>query len=155
EEECAEIRHKLGGIEAAARLTGSDVFERFTGSQIRKFYKDEPRRCEATSHIALVSSFMASLLAGQIAPVDYGDGAGMNLMDIRKKAWHPKALRATAPGLRQKLPALAPSSEIIGPVSSYFVKKYGVSPDAWAVVWSGDNPCSTIGLGLIEEGNAA
>src|SRR4051812_37814911 len=25
EEECAEIRHKLGGIEAAAKLTGSDV----------------------------------------------------------------------------------------------------------------------------------
>jgi xylulokinase len=43
-EECSEIRRKLGGIKGAAQLTGSDVFERFTGPQIRKFYKTEPAR---------------------------------------------------------------------------------------------------------------
>ena len=37
--ECAEIREKLGGIKATAQQTGSDTFERFTGPQIRKFYK--------------------------------------------------------------------------------------------------------------------
>ena len=40
-EECAEIRTKLGGIEATAKATGSDAFERFTGPQIRKFAKTE------------------------------------------------------------------------------------------------------------------
>ena len=40
--ECAEIRKKLGGIKATAKATGSDTFERFTGPQIRKFYKTEP-----------------------------------------------------------------------------------------------------------------
>src|SRR5262249_53886565 len=120
--ECAEIRRKLGGIKEAAQLTGSDVFERFTGPQIRRFYKTEPERYERTASIALVSSFMASLIAGQIAPIDHGDGAGMNLMDIRKKEWSPEALRATAPKLKQKLPTLAPSWKVIGPVSSYFVK---------------------------------
>jgi xylulokinase len=154
-EECAEIRRKLGGIKSAAQLTGSDVFERFTGPQIRRFYKTETDRYEQTSHIALVSSFMASLLAGQIAPIDHGDGAGMNLMDIRKKVWAPEALRATAPKLKQKLPGLAPSWEVVGPVSPYFAKKYGLNPEARALVWSGDNPCSVIGLGLIDESKAA
>jgi xylulokinase len=84
--ECAEIRKKLGGIKYTASRTGSDAFERFTGPQIRKFYKTEPDDAyKKTSSIALVSSFMASLLAGKIAPIDFGDGAGMNLMDIRKK----------------------------------------------------------------------
>lgn len=154
-QECAEIRKGLGGVKASAQRTGSDVFERFTGPQIRKFYKTEKECYQDTHSIALVSSFMASLLAGRIAPIDYCDGAGMNLMDIRKKMWDPQALKATAPGLKQKLPPLAPPWQVIGPVSSYFVKKYGLNPEARALVWSGDNPCSVIGLGLVEEDTAA
>ncbi len=153
--ECSEIRRSLGGIKAAAQLTGSDIFERFTGPQIRKFYKTEPERYKKTASIALVSSFMASLLAGKIAPIDHCDGAGMNLMGIRKKNWDARALKATAPGLKQKLPPLAAPWKVIGRVSSYFVKKYGLNPEASALVWSGDNPCSVIGLGLIDEHTAA
>jgi len=153
--ECGEIRRALGGIKAAAQLTGSDIFERFTGPQIRKFYKTEKARFEKTANIALVSSFMSSLIAGKISPIDHCDGAGMNLMDIRKKVWNPSALKATAPGLESKLPALAAPWTVIGPVSTYFVKKYGLNPEASAIVWSGDNPCSVIGLGLIDEHTAA
>jgi xylulokinase len=153
--ECAEIRKKLGGIKATATATGSDTFERFTGPQIRKFYKTEPQAYAQTAGIALVSSFMASLLAGKIAPIDHGDGAGMNLMDIQKKVWHPKALEATAPDLRKKLPPLAESWKVVGTVSPYFVKKFGVNPNAQTIAWSGDNPCSVIGLGLIKAGMVA
>jgi xylulokinase len=153
--ECSEIRRALGGIKAAAQLTGSDIFERFTGPQIRKFYKTERARYEKTASIALVSSFMASLLAGKIAPIDHCDGAGMNLMDIRRKNWDGRTLKATAPGLKQKLPPLAAPWKVVGTVSQYFVNKYGLNPEALALVWSGDNPCSVIGLGLIDEHTAA
>ena len=153
--ECAEIREKLGGIKATAQKTGSDTFERFTGPQIRRFYKTEPEAYAQTAGIALVSSFMASLLAGKIAPMDYGDGAGMNLMDIRKKVWDTDALKATAPDLNKKLPPLAESWKVVGTVSPYFVKKFGLNPNAQAFVWSGDNPCSVVGLGLIREGMVA
>jgi xylulokinase len=153
--ECVEIRNALGGIKAMAQTTGSDAFERFTGPQIRKFYKTEPDGYAATSNIALVSSFLASILASKVAPIDHGDGAGMNLMDIRKKEWHPKALKATAPQLRKKLPSLAPSSKVIGNISRYFVRRYGFHPSAKVLVWSGDNPCSVVGLGLIKEGTSA
>jgi xylulokinase len=153
--ECAEIRETLGGLKATAEKTGSDTFERFTGPQIRKFYKREPSAYAETTHIALVSSFMASLLAGKIAPIDFGDGAGMNLMDIRKKNWHADALAATAPDLEKKLPPLAEAGKVIGKVSAYFVKKYGLNPETRATVWTGDNPASVIGLGLIREGMVA
>jgi xylulokinase len=153
--ECAAIRQKLGGVKATAVAVGSDAFERFTGPQIRKFARTEPGAYARTAHIALVSSFLASLLAGKIAPIDFGDGAGMNLMDIRKKSWHPAALRATAPKLKGKLPPLAPSGQVIGPVSAYFVHKYGLNPEARATVWTGDNPASVLGLGLIQPGQVA
>lgn len=153
--ECAEIRKKLGGIKYTASRTGSDAFERFTGPQIRKFFKTEPKAYAKTSSIALVSSFMASLLAGKIAPIDFGDGAGMNLMDIRNKVWDMDALKATAPSLKKKLPPLAPSGHVIGPVSAYFVNKYGLNPAALATTWTGDNPASVIGLGLTKPGQVA
>jgi xylulokinase len=153
--ECAEIRKKLGGVKYIASRTGSDAFERFTGPQIRKFFKTEPDAYAKTSGIALVSSFMASLLAGKIAPIDFGDGAGMNLMDVRRKVWDTDALKATAPGLKTKLPPLAASGQVIGPVSAYFVRKYGLNPEALATVWTGDNPASVIGLGLIKPGHIA
>jgi xylulokinase len=153
--ECAEIRKKLGGVKYTASRTGSDASERFTGPQIRKFFKTEPDAYAKTSSIALVSSFMASLLAGKIAPMDFGDGAGMNLMDIRHKIWDTDALKATAPSLKLKLPPLAPSGHVIGKVSNYFVEKFGLNPEALATTWTGDNPASVIGLGLIKPGQAA
>jgi len=154
-QECAEIRKKLGGVKFTASRTGSDTFERFSGPQIRKFYKTDPKAYQKTAGIALVSSFMASLLAGKTAPVDFGDGAGMNLMDIRRKNWNHDALKATAPGLMNKLPPLAAAGQTIGPVSSYFAKKFGLNSEAVATVWTGDNPASVIGLGLIKPGQSA
>jgi xylulokinase len=63
-EECAEITAAVGGAEALARHTGSRAFERFTGPQIRKFFKQDRAGYDATDRVHLVSSFMASLLAG-------------------------------------------------------------------------------------------
>ena len=153
--ECAEIQDSLGGAPAMAETTGSAAFERFTGPQIRKFYKNEPKAYESTAGISLVSSFMASLMAGRVAPIDHGDGAGMNLMDIRLRQWSGKALEATAPGLVNKLPPLAEPWASMGKISPYFSQKYGLNPNAMAVVWSGDNPCSVIGTGLVEPGMVA
>ena len=147
--ECHEIMDALGGPAATAEATGSAAFERFTGPQIRKFYKADAEAYGRTAHVALVSSFMASILAGRIAPIDHGDGAGMNLMDIERKRWHPGALDATAPGLAKRLPELVPSASVIGAVSPYFVENYGLNPAARAVAWSGDNPNSLIGVGLV------
>jgi xylulokinase len=79
----------------------------------------------------------------------------MNLMDNRQRHRHPEALKATAPHLRKKLPPLAQSWHVVGPVSPYYVRKYGVNPAAQSLVWSGDNPCSVIGLGLVHEGMVA
>lgn len=149
--ECEEIRQAMGGMGAVLEATGSNTFERFTGPQIRKFYKEEPGLYAKTKHVALVSSFMSSVLAGKISPIDYGDGSGMNLMDIRKKEWHAKALEATAPNLAEKLPPLVPSATVVGPVHPHFVQ-YGLNPKALSLVWTGDNPSSLLGLGLVEEG---
>jgi xylulokinase len=152
--ECDEIAAAVGGPGALAARTGSRAFERFTGPQIRKFFKQDPVGYQATDRIHLVSSFLASLLAGRHAPLDPGDGSGMNLMDLESASWWPLALDATAPGLPAKLPAIAPSWTIAGSLSPYWRSRHGL-PASRVVVWSGDNPCSLIGTGLVREGLAA
>ena len=154
EEECAEITAGVGGEAVLALRTGSRAFERFTGPQIRRFFKRSPEAYRATARVHLVSSFLASLLAGTDAPIDPGDASGMNLMDLAWQEWWREALEATAPGLREKLPMIAPSHSVIGTLSPYWQRRYRF-PAAKVIAWSGDNPCSLIGTGLVREGRVA
>jgi xylulokinase len=149
--ECAEIESAVGGESVLARNTGSRAFERFTGPQIRSFAKKHPEAYARTARIHLVSSFHASLLAGEDAPIDVGDGSGMNLMDLDTRSWWPPALDATAPDLARRLPVVRPSWTSAGTLAPYWRTRYGL-PAARVIVWSGDNPCSLIGTGLVREG---
>lgn len=76
-----------------SEITGSRAYERYTGPQIRKLFTTEADLYASTERISLVSSFMASLLIGDYASIDETDGAGMNLMDIKKRCWSKEALQ--------------------------------------------------------------
>lgn len=151
ERECREIEAAAGGPRALAALTGSRAFPRFTGPQIRKFWRESADAYDATGRIHLVSSWLASALTGAHAPIDRADGSGMNLMDIHSGEWSGAALDATAPGLRDKLPPLVPSTHAVGTLSPYWQRTLGL-PAARVIAWSGDNPCSLIGTGVTSEG---
>ena len=149
--ECREIEAAVGGADTLRAITGSAAYERFTGPQIRKFSREQPAAYAATARIHLVSSFMATLLRGATAPIDPGDGSGMNLMDLTGNTWSPAALDATAPDLLEKLPPIRPSWESAGRLSPYWRRRYAF-PAAAIVNWSGDNPSSLVGTGVIRPG---
>ncbi len=153
--QCDEIRDSLGGLRSTIELLGSNTFERFSGPQIRKYYQENLEGYNNTSIIHLVSSFMASILLGKNAPIDHGDGAGMNLMNIKTKQWDKRVLEVTAPNLQEKLPNLTAPYKIIGSLSDYFVSKFGFNEGTNLIAWSGDNPNSLIGVGVIEKGKVA
>jgi xylulokinase len=127
---------------------------RFTGPQIRRFYKTSPAEWQRTAEIHLVSSFIPSLLVGKSVSIDLGDGAGMNLLDLAKADWNDSLLDATAPGLRQKLKPPVASTTVVGEIGGYFVKKYGFTPGTKVIAFTGDNPSSLIGMGASKPGTA-
>lgn len=151
-EECEEIAIAMGGNKEVCSRTGSVVIERFTGSQIRKFSKQSPESYTATHRIHLVSSFIASVIAGKSQPIDFGDGAGMNLLNLKTLTWDPDLMNATAEKLAIKL--LPATSCLIpkGTVSSYFIKKYGFSKSCQVCPFTGDNPASLVGMGATTPG---
>lgn len=152
--QCNEISAALGGAAALAGRTGSRAFERFTGPQVRKFACTEPDAYRRTGRIHLVSSFLASLLIGDDAPLDPGDGSGMNLMELESRTWWSDAVQATAPDLTSKLPDIVPSWTVAGTLSPYWQVRHRLPP-ASVITWSGDNPCSLVGVGLVREGVVA
>lgn len=153
--QCREREAALGGAQAVADLTGSRAYERFTGNQIAKIGRVSPQAYTDTHRIALVSSFMASLLTGTYAPIDFSDGSGMNLMNIRSKQWAPAALDCTAVGLADKLGDLVASHGVVGLLHAYYRERFGFAAECRVVAFSGDNPNSLAGLILRQVGDAA
>ena len=147
--ECRELDARFG--ERLRRDTGSPAVERFSGPQIRKFAKEDPDAYRRTERIHLVSSFLCSVLCGSDAPIDFGDGAGMNLLNLNTLRWDGEIAEFTAPGLEKKLPPVLPSCSIAGALDPYFAK-YGFEAGIPVVVWSGDNPNSLVGVGAAESG---
>ena len=149
-EECKEMQNNLNG--SVTELSGSLYCERFTASQIRKFYKNSPKAYKDTKYIHLASSFCASIFAGKSVSIDTSDGAGMNLMNLSTGQWDQNLLDACAPELKDKLPSLAPAASVAGKVSPYFVDKYSLNADCDICLSSGDNPNSLIGCGATDPG---
>ncbi|GER30018.1 xylulose kinase, partial [Striga asiatica] len=154
-EQCKEIEQAVGGALELSRVSGSRAYERYTGPQIRKIFETRPEAYLDTERISLVSSFMASLLIGSYACIDHTDGAGMNLMDIKERAWSERLLEVTAPGLEERLGKLAPAYSVAGLIAPYFVDRYLFDKNCLIIQWSGDNPNSLAGLTLNSPGDLA
>jgi xylulokinase len=145
--QCRAIESAMGGALEVCRRTGSIAIERFSGPQIRRFAETQPEAYAATERIHLVSSFIASILTGSDAPIDRGDGAGMNLLNLDTWDWDPDLMKATAEHLEDRLPAVAPSATLLGKVAGWLVARHGFSPDTEVVAFTGDNPSSLVGMG--------
>jgi len=148
--ECRELQALFGARMQAD--TGSPAIERFTGPQIRKFFKQSPTAYSATDHVHLVSSFIASVLAGKSLPIDFGDGAGMNLLNLKSLTWDKDLIDATAPELSDKLLPAASCLKPQAKISSYFVEKYGFAATCQVCPFTGDNPASLVGMGATTPG---
>ena len=136
--------------------TGSPAIERFAGPQIMKFAKEDPEGYAKTKRIHLLSSFLASYLVGEDMPIDSGDGAGMNLLNLKTGDWDAEICEFTAPGLLAKLPPIKQSNNLKSnnkPLLARFAK-YGLKPGIPVVPFTGDNPASLVGCFAEKPGTA-
>ena len=151
-EQARFIRQHIGGKKNLIRLSGSNAPLRFTGLVMRRVAEQFPEAYEQTENIQLISSLLPAVLTGNSkVPVDFGNACGTSLMDYRRKQWSPQLIRAASEGLpggesnfAGKLPPIVTPDTIVGNIASYFVSKYGFSPDCRVIIGSGDNPQSKV-----------
>jgi xylulokinase len=102
-----------------------------------------------------VSSFLASIFLGKIAPIDISDVCGANLWDIKNGRWHEDLL-ALAAGptssiseLKSKLGEVPEDGgSSFGTISPYFCTRYGFPKSAQIIAFTGDNPSTMLALPL-------
>lgn len=128
--------------------------QRFTGPQILKFRRKYPTAWQETTRVSLVSSFLASVFLGRIAPIDISDACGMNLWDIQAGRWDKKLIAlASGPNdvesLERKLGNVhVDGGQSLGRISSYYVKRYAFKPSCFVAPFTGDNPATILALPL-------
>ncbi|CAI7570627.1 unnamed protein product [Penicillium palitans] len=155
QKECDEFDAALGDREHLAQATGSKAHHRFTGPQILRFTRKHPEIYEKTSRISLVSSFLASLFLGHVAPFDISDVCGMNLWNIKKGEYDERLIQLCSgvfgvEGLKQKLGEVPEDGGLhLGSVHPYFVERFGFSPDCTVIPATGDNPATILALPLL------
>ncbi|OAA53411.1 Carbohydrate kinase, FGGY [Cordyceps fumosorosea ARSEF 2679] len=153
--ECDAFDGALGGRDRLAEVTGSGAHHRFTGPQIMRLRRVHPDVYARTARISLVSSWLASVLLGRIAPIDASDACGMNLWDMSSARWHPDLLSlaagdsVAASRLRAMLgePCLD-AARPLGPVAGYFAARHGLRADCQVLPFTGDNPATLLALPL-------
>ncbi|MBN1644149.1 MAG: hypothetical protein JW856_04960 [Dehalococcoidales bacterium] len=151
-EEAKAIRDFIGGREKMVQMSGSDSPARFTGAVIRKIARQYPAAYQETEHLHLLSSLIPAVLTGNSrTPMDFGNACGMSMMDYSSKDWSVKLIKAVAnelPGgesaLRNKLLPIVSPYTIVGRIATFFIEKYGFSPDCRIIAGSGDNPQSKV-----------
>lgn len=116
-----------------------------------RFRSKHPDAYSKTSRISLVSSFLASVFVGKIAPIDIADVCGMNLFDIKAGSYNQKlmALAAGPSDLESKLGHVPEDGGgSFGEVQKYFVRRYGFNPSCTIAPFTGDNPSTILALPL-------
>ncbi|GAD99699.1 D-xylulose kinase [Paecilomyces variotii No. 5] len=154
QKECDEFDAALGSQEELANVTGSKAHHRFTGPQILRFTRKHSDAYKNTSRISLVSSFLASLFLGHIAPFDISDVCGMNLWNIKNGAYDDRLLKLASgqfsvEDLKKKLGEVPEDGGLdLGKIDRYFVERYSFSPDCTIIPATGDNPATILALPL-------
>lgn len=119
-----------------------------------RFHRLRPEVYKATSRITLVSSFLASIFLGKVAPIDVSDACGMNLFDISSGSWSEPLLELSAgndgvASLRSKLGEVRlDGGGSMGNISPYFTSRYRFPKDCEIAPFTGDNPSTILALPL-------
>ena len=62
-------------------------------------------------------------LSIKVVGIDWSDGGGMNLLDIRTKEWNSDLLDAAGEGLSEKLGSPVSPNTVVGHVSEYMQER--------------------------------
>ena len=149
--EVAALDARFG--EALRVRTGSPAIERFAAAQVMKFAKEAPEAWARTTRVHLLSSYLTSVLAGADAPIETGDGAGMNLLNLQTLGWDEEICAFAAPGLMEKLPRVHKPGDAPLKLADRFAE-FGLQPGIPVAPFTGDNPASLVGCGAAEPGCA-
>jgi xylulokinase len=145
-------------VEWVRTVSGSELELRFAAAQLAGIERRSAGAVgQRTTRVHILSSFLTSVLAGRDAPLDVGEAAGTNLVDLRDPSrvrWSRAMVDAVGiEGLMNKLPKLVETPcEVVSDRPAGWLRTFGINPSAKIVVGTGDNPATLVGTRTAEPG---
>jgi len=150
--QCDEIRKRLGK-KHLIELTGNDALAGFTAPKILWVQQNEPEIYKKAAHILLPKDYVRYKLSGSFA-VDKADGAGMLLMDIKKRDWSEEVLKSLEIPV-EWLPKSYEGPEITSHISKEAAEKTGMKEGTPIIAGGGDQAAQAVGVGAVVSGVVA
>ena len=128
-----QLEQMLGGPEGMSTQVGVCGHSSLLAAQIMHIREAKPDVWSKAGRVQLASSFLASILAGVMAPIVESDASGTGLYSLSKERWDDAVLQAVGGETTQDLlgPVERTSSKPVGTLSSYFSQKYGLEPSTY------------------------
>lgn len=145
EKEAAEIKAEVGE-QRAFQITGVMPHSMYSISKLLFIRNNFPKIFENADKIMLICDYFGYLLTGERV-IDYGLASRTGVFDIEKMEFSEELLSLF--GVDKKLfSAPKPAGSIVGKIK----EEWGV--DAVLVLGSHDQVCTSLGAGLLKEGDA-
>ena len=151
-EECKLLTQAVGGKSTMIKEVGNSQKTGYTAPKILHMKRNEPDIFNKTHTFLVVHNYINWHLTGGAKIMEPGDTSGTALWNPKTKKWSKKVVQAIDSLLPDKLPSVQPSDRTIGRISSFLVKKYGLSPKCKIDAGSGDNMYGAVGTGNIHPG---
>ena len=148
EVECKEIEQSEPNSRA---ITGNIAMPGFTAPKLTWLKKHESDNFDKVAKVLLPKDYLRFLMTGDFAS-DMSDSAGTLWLDVEKRQWSEKMLKATDLTIEQ-MPTLFEGSDITGHLNSNVATKWGMN-QVPVIAGGGDNAAGAAGIGVINPNEA-
>ena len=145
--------HDTVGFDAVVAETLNPVLTGFQAPKIVWLRDNEPQLYERLRMILLPKDYVRFRLTGEFA-TEVSDAAGTSLLNVGRREWSEVMLKGL--GLtREMLPTVYESPVASAAICETGARETGLKAGAPVAGGGGDNACSAVGNGVIEEGIVA
>jgi xylulokinase len=149
--ECDILTRKLGGLEGAIAELGNAVLPGFTAPKILWLKRHEPKNFARLATVLLPHDYLNFWLTGKRV-MEFGDGSGTALLNVRTRDWSSKMVRAIDAKLADALPPLIRSDQPAGVLQESTARELGLKAGVLVSAGGGDNMMGAIGTGNTRAG---
>ena len=145
--ECDELHRRVPSL---IRETGNRALVGFTAPKLLWVQKHEPKVWKRVTTVLLPKDYLRFRLTGEKV-AEMSDGAGMLLLDVAKRRWSAKMLKACNID-ESYLGRLIEGTEISGTVTAAAAAELGIPAGVPVVGGAGDQAAGAVGAGSVKPG---
>lgn len=133
------------------RITGVEPGPNVSVRKLNWLRLHKPEVYRKTWKMVQCKDYLALKLTG-VCRTDHTDAATTGAQDLRRLCWSREALECFGVS-PDKMPQAVPSDSIIGNVTAHAAAIFGIPEGTPVVMGAGDNLCSAVGAGCVEDGD--